>query len=133
MSSFGLPYFYEATKHAEDTNTLPENLWVYMCARCGKISSKKELDDDNEIWNLLVNAKLPIGTWCLCGKCCSHFLKFKEPIKDCEDLITCANYIERAILCRKRFLKTQVKSKQQDSLEQCLSMRQKECLTETWT
>lgn len=99
-----------------------------ICCKCG--SSRFEPEVSDEQWAI----SFGVSSVCkelrdvgfLCVPCAIPFLKYKETFRDLNDLSTCVNYIERAISCRKQYLKTQVKSKQLDSLDKCLSMRQRE-------
>ena len=99
------------------------------CPRCG-YERPTHIDDISSSVHLWW-ARHMFPTFELCGGCTAYVLRWKAPLEDAADLIVCSNYIQRAISCRRTYLKTQVKSKQQDSLERCLSTRLKECLTET--
>ena len=133
MKVEGLPFERESYRaaHLSDSMTHAEFMadldYVEVCARCGHTHKyHDETEADRALWNQFYFAHLPVPASTLCNKCMCHFLQFKTAIDDCKDLSTCVNYIERAISCRKHFLKTAEKSKRQDNLDKCLSMRLKE-------
>lgn len=133
MKVDGLPFQRESYKaaHKSDSMTHSEFMadldYIEICARCGAVDKvHDQTEEQNKYWNEFHQAHLPIPASTLCLKCMGHFMKFKTAIDDCKDLLTCANYIERAISCRKQFLKTAEKSKQLVSLDRCLSTRLKE-------
>lgn len=69
----------------------------------------------------------------ICGKCVSDLFPAFMRYRDVCEVDLSIKYLERAISCRKNFLKHKVKSKQQANLEKCLSMPQREFSTATWT
>lgn len=69
----------------------------------------------------------------ICRKCLLEISPALMSYRDVCELDLSVTYLERAISCRKSFLKHKVKSKQQDNLERCLSMPQRVFSMETWT
>ena len=135
------PFYWKSFKeeHSLDHLTQGEIDWSGLkciCSKCGITKNYLEIRGE-EYWHCTgwkcFGMPVEIPHCFLCPVCASDFYKYHETYKDLAALSTCVNYIQRAIQCRKHFQKTAEKSKQQDSLDKCLSMRQKECLTGIWT
>jgi len=69
----------------------------------------------------------------ICRKCLLEISPALMSHRDVCELDLSITYLERAISCRKSFLKHKVKSKPQANLERCLSMPQKAFSMATWT
>lgn len=69
----------------------------------------------------------------ICKKCLLEISPALLAYRDVCELDLSITYLERAISCRKIFLKHKVKSKQQVNLERCLSMPQRVFSMATWT
>lgn len=95
------------------------------CQRCGKesVTTPDSFNSMPHLWGMRHHIG---GGFYFCEACTKEVLKWEKPLADSANLIVCANYIERAVSCRKRLLRTGEKSEQQASLERCLSTLQRE-------
>ena len=76
---------------------------------------------------------VPIYSDGICKKCFLDIAPILLKYRDVCELDLHVKYLERAISCRKQFLKLKVKSKQQANLEQCLSMPPRVFSMATWS
>ena len=141
MNEKMFPFYWQAyeEEHSTDHMNQSEVDWTkykVICAKCGVTKIFSEVREE-EYWYgtgwKVFGMPSELPDCFLCHVCASSFYKYHGIYEDLAALSTCVYYIQRAYQCRKHYLKTAEKSKLQDSLDRCLSMRQKECLTGIWT
>ena len=127
-------------KHDHDVACEAERIFKYVSLQLFEKHKKisRHLDDaiddgDFFVFKMEKHFEPPIDLNSICKNCTTDIIPMLFKYRDICEVDLSVTYLERAISCRKSFLKHKVKSKQQANLERCLLMPQRVFSMETWT